>query len=197
MAWEFTKLLSPFLTVISWLLSLLKLTRHEILFQPKETYHHVRITNRHGEPQSIWLHLMVKNKGYVISRDAEASLTEIWKIKEGFSIKKLDEFKAPVKLKWAHEKYIQPIDILPNKSRRLDVCYIYENGKLMHLEAESFPSGTIKNELPPDNYVFLISVISKNCLRPAKFYFNVSWDGRWGTLKGKDYNSIFKDYKKC
>lgn len=169
--------------------------RHKIYFKPDETYDKVRLVDIPGAPWSIWLHLHVKNNGYEISKNAEGYLCEIW-VKKSNNYQKLHEFKAPVKLKWAHEKDIQPIDILPKETRRLDICYIYENNNMLYIEAEGFPSGTIKNQIPPGDYLFVIKAVSENSLIPSEFIFNISWDGQWGTIKGKKYVRSFKIYQK-
>lgn len=116
--------------------------RHKIRFISKETYHEVKLVDYPGQPQSFWLHLMVKNQGWELSRDTEGYLQEIWFRNNNRWIRKydrLDQFRAPVKLKWAHENSIHPIDILPRKSRRIDVCYICQNVNLLHIMAEAFP----------------------------------------------------------
>jgi len=187
------------LTIIGIPYAFLKLVvykaRHKIFFKSDETYDQVTLVDFPNNPLSIWLHLMVKNKGYEISKDAVAYLSEIW-IKNNNFYEKLSAFKAPVKLKWAHEKNIHPIDILPKETRRLDVCFVCQNQSILYLEAEGFPSGTIKNTLPPGDHLFIIKVISKNSLIPAKFIFNVVWNGQWGTLRGKKYLKNFRIYKR-
>lgn len=190
--------LAAILTIIGIPIFLLKLifykAKHKIYFDPEETYHEVKLVDYQNQPQSFWLHLMVENKGYEISKKAEPYLSEIWfKEKNGF-YKKLKEFKSPVKLKWAHEANIYPIDILPKEKRRLDVCYICQGENILHLMAEGFPSGTIKNALPAGDYLFFIKIISENSLTPATFIFNVICDGQWRTLKGNKYVKNFKIY---
>jgi hypothetical protein len=188
------------LTIIGIPIFILKLfvykARHKIFFDPKETYHEVKIVNHNGQPQSFWLHLMVKNKGYEISKNAEAYLSEIWIKQENNSYKKFEDFKSPVKLKWAHEASIYPIDILPKEKRRLDVCYICQNEKILYIMAEWFPSGTVKNKLLPGDYLFFITVVSDSALIPSNFVFNIVWDGQWRTLKGNKYVNNFKIYRK-
>lgn len=188
------------LTIIGIPIFLLKLffykARHKVFFDPKETYHERKSIDHEGQPQSFWLHLMVKNKGYEMSKNAEAYLSEIWvRQKNGF-YKKFEEFRSPVKLKWAHEADIYPIDILPKEKRRLDVCYICQNENILRLVAKGFPSGTIKNILAPNDYLFFLKVVSENSLTPALFVFNVIWDGQWRTLKGNKYMKNFKIYRK-
>lgn len=191
--------IAALLTIIGIPYAFLKLViykaRHKIFFKVDETYHKVVLVDFPNQPWSIWLHLMVRNKGYEISKDVEAYLSEIWS-KHNNSYKKLDAFKAPVKLKWAHEKDIHPIDILPKENRRLDVCFICQNQNILYLEAEGFPSGTIKNILGPGDYLFIIKVVSKNGLIPAKFIFNVIWDGQWNTIKGENYLKNFRIYRR-
>lgn len=192
--------LAAILIIIGIPIALLKLiiykARHKIFFRPKETYQEVKLLDYPNKPQSLWLHLMVKNKGYEISKNAEAYLSEIWFKKNDTSYKKLDIFRAPVKLKWAHEEDIYPIDILPRETRRLDICFICKNIKILYLEAKGFPSGTVKNTLIPADYLFIIKVASKNSLYPAKFILNVVWDGRWRTIRGDKYVKTFKIFKK-
>ena len=193
--------LAAILTVIGIPIIFFKLffwrARHEIYFDPKETYHEVILVDRTNKPLSYWLQLMVKNNGYEISKNVEAYLPKIL-IKKDSKFQKLEEFRAPVKLKWSHEKGIFPIDILPKESRRLDICFICKSDPILYLMAESFPSGTIKNELPIGDYVFIIKVVSENSLTPATFNFHVVWNGRWKELKGDDEYQIknFRIYNK-
>lgn len=192
--------LAAILTIIGIPIIVLKLifykAKHKIFFDPKETYHEVKLVDHAGQPQSFWLHLMVKNTGYEISKNTEAYLSEIW-IKDKIGVfKKFEEFRSPVKLKWAHEADIYPIDILPKEKRRLDICYICQNENILYLMARSFPSGTVKNTLLAGDYLFFIKVISENSLTPATFIFNVVWDGHWRTLKGNRYINNFKIYKR-
>jgi len=191
--------LAAILTIIGIPILLLKLifykAKHKIFFEPKETYYEVKLVDHQGQPQSFWLHLMVKNTGYEISKNAEAYLSEIW-IKEKTGLfKKLEEFRAPVKLKWAHEADIYPIDILPKEERRLDVCYICQNENILYLMARGFPSGTLKNTLPVGDYLFFIKVVSENSLTPSTFIFNVTWNGQWRTLRGSEYIKNFRIYR--
>lgn len=192
--------IAAIVTIVGIPYAIFKLTvfkaKHKILFLPKETYHEAMLTDRPDTPQSLWLQLMVKNKGFEISRNAEAHLVEIWTRSPKKSFQKLSEFRAPVQLKWSHEGRISPIDILPRESRRLDVCFICQGEKILNLMAEGFPSGTIKNKIPPGNYIFIIKVISKNKPAPTDFLFEVYWDGKWKTLKGKKYVRGFKMFKK-
>ena len=161
--------------------------RHKISFQPEETYHEVRLDDYPGRPQSYWLHVVVENTGYELSRNVEGYLSEIW-IKQGGTYRRLEEFKAPVKLKWSHEADIHPIDILPKARRKLDVCYIVKNVNILYLMAKGFPSGTVKNMLDPGDYVFIIKIVSENSLIPKTFLLSVAWDGAWKTLKGSQYS---------
>ncbi|MBI2086654.1 MAG: hypothetical protein HYT69_00540 [Candidatus Zambryskibacteria bacterium] len=190
---------------IPWLASLLTLiaipyaflqwmlykSKHKVVFVPSETYYEVTLVDHPNKPQSLWLHLMVKNRGFEVSRNAEAYITKIWE-KEGSKFNALASFRSPVKLKWAHEPSIAPIDILPKHSRRLDVCYICDNEEILHLMAEGYPSGTIRNALPVGNYLFEIVIVSKNALRPTRFLFLVEWDGKWENFRGKSYVRSFR-----
>jgi len=180
------------------IVSIVLKTRHKIFFEPKETYHERRLVDRADRPRSFWLHLMVKNKGYKTSKSAEGYISEIWIKKENKiwanTYSKLEEFMSPVKLKWAHELEIHPIDILPKQPRRLDVCFIVQNEPILHLVAKGFASGTIKNKLAPGNYIFMIKVVSDNSLRPTTFPFSVIWDGKWKTLQGNKYIKNFRFY---
>jgi hypothetical protein len=191
--------LAAILTIIGIPTLLLKLifykAKHKIFFDPKETYHEVKLVDHPGQPQSFWLHLMVENRGYEISKNAEAYLSEIWVKDKTDLFKKLEEFRAPVKLKWAHEADIHPIDILPKEKRRLDVCYICQNENILYLMARGFPSGTLKNAIPIGNYLFFIKVVSENSLTPSTFIFNVTWNGQWKTLNGSEYIRNFRIYK--
>jgi len=188
--------IAAFLTIIGIPIFLLKFVfykaRHKIYFDAKETYHEVKLLDHPNQPQSFWLHLMVKNNGYELSKNTEAYLSEIW-IRDNYYIK-IEDFRAPVKLKWAHEEDIYPIDILPKEKRRLDICYICENEKILHLMSKGFPSGSIKNKLIPGDYVFIIKVVSENSLTPAEFYFKVEWDGTWRNIKGSKYVKSFSLY---
>jgi hypothetical protein len=168
--------------------------KHKILFEPGETYHEVKLVDRPGEPQSFWLHLMVKNTGFELSKNVTSYLFEIWFKDKGVSFKKFKEFRAPVKLKWAHEADIFPIDILPKEKRRLDVCYICQGEKMLYLMARTFPSGTVKNTLSPGDYIFVIKTTSDNSLSPAEFLFRVIWDGKWKTMNGSEYVKDFRLY---
>lgn len=166
--------------------------RHKIFFRPEETYHEVTLLDHPRKPLSYWLQLMVRNKGFEISKNAEAYISEIWKKDKETLFQKVREFRAPVKLKWSHEGAISPIDILPRHSRRLDVCFICDGENILHLMSEGFPSGTIKNELDAGNYVFEIMIVSENSLRPSRFLFSVEWDGGWKTIKGDSHVKSFK-----
>jgi hypothetical protein len=169
--------------------------KHKIYFDPKETYHERQLSNCEGQPQSVWLHLMVKNKGFELSKKAEAYISEIWE-KENNNYKKLSDFNSPVKLKWAHEAKIEPVDIFPREKRRLDVCYICQNQKKLHLAAYGgFPSGSIKNIIDFGDYLFVIKVVSENSLTPAQFILRVEWDGEWKTITGEKYVKSFRSYK--
>lgn len=165
--------------------------KHKISFIPAETYHEVKLINHYNQPQSLWLQLMVKNRGLELSKKVEAYLSEIWKKDKG-GYARIREFRAPVKLKWAHEADIFPIDILPKESRRLDVCYVCEGENVLYLMAKGFPSGSIKNELPQGNYVFVITVVADNSLFPSSFLFEVEWSGQWKDLVGKKYVESFR-----
>lgn len=165
--------------------------KHKISFIPEETYHEVKLIDHYNQPQSIWLQLMVKNRGLELSKNAEAYLAEIWENGDG-EYKQIKEFRSPVKLKWSHESDIFPIDILPKNSRRLDVCYVCEGEHILYLMTKGFPSGSIKNELPPGKYVFVIKVVGENSLFPATFLFNVGWTGRWRELTGEKYVQGFR-----
>ena len=164
--------------------------KHKIKFQPDETYHEVIVADHPQRPLSLWLQLMVRNSGFEVSKNAEAYIANVWNIEKDLVVK-LSAFRAPVKLKWSHEGKIAPVDILPRSSRRLDVCFICQNEEILHLMAEGFPSGTIKNELPPSEYVFEIVVVSDNSLRPARFLFRIIWDGVWKNLTGQNYVKNF------
>jgi len=196
--WESTPWLQQFaalLTIVAIPYAFIKLViykaRHRVSFQPEETYQEATLLDHPSKPQSLWLQLMVKNKGFEISKRAEAYIAEIWKKEAGKAFVKVTDFRAPVKLKWSHEGKIEPIDILPRHSRRLDVCYICNGEKILRLMAETFPSGTIKNELEVGEYVFEIVVVSENSLRPARFLFNVQWDGYWKQIVGRNYLKSF------
>lgn len=196
--WELTPWLqqiAALLTIVAIPYVFIKLViykaRHKVSFQSEETYQEVTLLDHPLKPQSLWLQLMVKNKGFEISKRAEAYLAEIWKKEAGKTFIKVRDFRAPVKLKWSHEGKIEPIDILPRHSRRLDVCYICSGEQILRLMAEAFPSGTIKNELGIGEYVFEIVVVSENSLRPAKFLFNVQWDGHWKQIVGRNYLKNF------
>lgn len=169
--------------------------KHKIYFEPKETYHEVKLIDYENQPQSFWLHLMVKNSGYEISKNAQAYISDVW-VKKDNNYEELEGFNSPVKLKWAHEADIYPIDIFPKEKRRLDVCFICKGVKILHLMAKGFASGSIKNMLDPNEYLFVVRVASENGLIPAKFIFQVSWDGDWKTLSGGKYVKSFRLYKK-
>lgn len=166
--------------------------RHKISFLPEETYHEVTLLDHPRRPLSYWLQLMVRNKGFEMSKNAEAYISEIWIKDPNTSFQKVEDFRAPVKLKWSHEDTISPVDILPRHSRRLDVCFICNGERILHLMSKGFPSGTIKNELDPGEYIFEIVVISANSLRPVRFLFSVKWDGKWKTIKGRSHVANFK-----
>ncbi|MFZ2038677.1 MAG: hypothetical protein WAV11_01960 [Minisyncoccia bacterium] len=188
---------AAFLTIIAIPYALFKLifykAKFKIFFSPKETYYEVKLLDHPSRPQSYWIHLMAKNRGFEISKNTEAYLTEIWiKNEKGLNYSRIDEFRAPVKLKWAHEAQIAPVDVLPKHKRRLDVCYICEGEQILRIMAQAFPSGSIKNELLPGDYIFIIHVVSDNGLRPARFLLNISWDGKWRTLKGGNYVKPFR-----
>jgi|GEM_PF-1067435 len=168
--------------------------KHKIYFDPKETYHERKLCDHEGQPQSFWVHLMVKNKGFELSKKAEAYISEIWK-KENNNYKKLSDFNSPIKLKWAHEAKIEPIDIFPREKRRLDVCYICQDQKNLYLVAYGFPSGSIKNIIGFGDYLFVIKVVSENSLTPAQFILRVEWDGEWRTITGGKYVKSFRLYK--
>lgn len=186
------------LTIVGIPYAFLKLViykaRHKIYFDARETYHEVKLVDYENQPQSFWLHLMVKNNGFEISKKAEAYVSEIW-ILENKRYKKLQGFNSPVKLKWAHEADIYPIDILPKEKRRLDICFICKNEEILHIMARGFPSGSIKNMLEPNAYLFVVKVVSDNSLMPAEFILQVTWDGEWRTLKGDKYVKSFRVYK--
>ncbi|MFH1392376.1 MAG: hypothetical protein ABIG90_01685 [bacterium] len=174
--------------------------RLKIFFKPCETYHERKLVDCAAQPQSFWLHLMVKNKGYEISKNTEAYLSKIW-IQQtnkfwAKSCTKFDDFMSPVKLKWAHEADIYPIDILPKEQRRLDVCYIIEKDDILHIMTKGFASGTVKNILLPGSYVFAIRIVSENSPFLAKFLFSINWDGKWKTLKGSKYVQPFRLYRR-
>ena len=196
--WESTLWLQQFaalLTIVAIPYAFINLViykaRHRISFQLEETYHEATLLNHQLRPQSLWLQLMVKNKGFEISKRAEAYIAGIWKKEAGKMFVKVRGFRSPVKLKWSHEGKIEPVDILPRRSRRLDVCYICNGEQILRLMAEAFPSGTIKNELEVGEYVFEIVVVSENSLRPAGFLFNVQWNGHWKKIVGKNYLKSF------
>lgn len=168
--------------------------KHKISFEPKETYHEATLVDQPGTPQSFWIQLMVKNKGYEVSKNSEAYLSDVW-LRENGRYKRVNEFRAPVKLKWSHEEDIFPINILPRERRRLDVCYICEGQDILHIMAKGFPSGTIKNTLKPADYLFIIKTISDNSLSPAEFILNVNWNGEWKNLKGQKYVKSFQIYE--
>ncbi len=196
--WKSTPLLqqlAALLTIVAIPYAFLRLVvykvRHYISFQPEETYQEVTLLDHPSTPQSLWLQLMVKNKGFEISKRAEVYLVEIWQKEPDKTINKVKDFRAPVKLKWSHEGKIEPIDILPKHSRRLDVCYICNGEQVLRLMSEGFPSGTIKNELGIGEYVFKIIAVSENSLRPAIFLFNVQWSGKWNEIIGKNYVKSF------
>ena len=192
--------ISALLTIIAIPYAFLRLVvyraKHKISFQPEETYHQATLLDHPLKPQSLWLQLMVKNKGFEISKNAEAYISEIWKKENNKSFCKLKDFRAPVKLKWSHEAAILPIDILPKHARRLDVCFICEGENILHLMSQGFPSGTIKNEIVYGEYIFEIIVVSENSLRPARFLLNVEWDGKWKSIIGKPYIKNFTFTKK-
>ncbi len=187
------------LTIIGIPYAFLKLVfykaKHKIFFDPKETYHERELVNHPKRLQSFWLHLMVKNKGYEISKNTEAYLSDIW-IEVENKYQKLEGFNSPVKLKWAHEEDIYPINIFPKEKRRLDICYICETESILYLMVKGFPSGSIKNILEAGKYLFVIKVASENSLKPAEFIFQVFTDGSWRNLSGNKYIRSFKLYKK-
>jgi len=61
---------------------------------------------------------------------------------------------------------------------------------------QGFPSGSIKNAIEPNDYLFLVKVVGENSLTPVEFIFQVSWNGEWKTLSGNKYVKSFKIYKK-
>lgn len=167
-------------------------TKLKISFQPKETYHEVILISHPKQPQSFWLQLMIKNNGFEVAKKSEAYLSQIWRKEQKNNYKKLEEFRAPVKLKWAHEAQIFPIDILPKSIRRLDVCYICQGEQILYLMTEGFAGGTIKNQISYGSYVFEIIALSENGIKPSRFLFEVTWDGQWRTLLGDSYVKSFK-----
>lgn len=190
--------LAAFLTIVGipyaityTLIRLAYKAKHKIYFIPSETYHEAQLVDRPNNPQSLWLQVMVKNKGFEISRDAEVYMSEIWKNESGH-FQKIDEFRAPTKLKWSHEADIFPIDILPRSSRRLDVCFICEGEAILYLMTKGFPSGSIKNALGPGHYIFVLNAVSQNGLLPASFLFEVKWDGEWKNITGDSFVKSFR-----
>jgi hypothetical protein len=191
--------IASILTIIAIPYAFLKLVvykaKHKITFETKETYHEAKLIDYPSQPQSFWLHLMVENKGYEMSRNVEAYISEIW-IKKNNKYEKLKGFNSPIKLKWAHERDIYPINIFPKEKRRLDICYICQGIKILYLMTQGFPSGSIKNAIEPNDYLFLVKVVGENSLTPVEFIFQVSWNGEWKTLSGNKYVKSFKIYKK-
>ncbi|MDO8471182.1 MAG: hypothetical protein Q7S49_01050 [bacterium] len=162
-------------------------------FKENETYHEVKVIDHYNQPQSLWLHLMVRNKGFELAKKTQAYLSQVW-IKDK-TYKKLDDFRSPVKLKWSHEADMSTIDILPRHSRRLDICYICEGDNILYLVTTEHPSGTIQRRLNPGKYVFDIVVVSDNSFRPSRFLFHVNWGGKWKTIKGDSYVRSFRYVK--
>ena len=74
--------IASILTIIAIPYAFLKLVvykaKHKITFETKETYHEAKLIDYPSQPQSFWLHLMVENKGYEMSRNVEAYISEIW-----------------------------------------------------------------------------------------------------------------------
>src|SRR3989344_8298580 len=66
-------------------------TRLKISFQPKETYHEVKLVDQHNQPQSLWLQLMVKNNGFEVAKRTEAYLCQIWEKDSKNLYRKLEE----------------------------------------------------------------------------------------------------------
>jgi len=161
-------------------------------FKEKETYHEVKALDHYNQPQSIWLHLMVKNKGFELAKKTEAYLSQVWIKDKDDNYKKLEGFRSPIKLKWSHEADWSPVDILPRHARRLDICYICQGEAILYLVTNEHPSGTIQRRLAPDQYVFDIVIVSDNSFKPSRFLFQVGWDGEWKTIKGRPYVKSFK-----
>jgi len=155
--------------------------RLKLKFDPKETYHEVFEVGR--KKNSLWLHLMCENNGFVEAKAVNGFLTKVYNFDtEKCSYKENHEFRSQIILKWAHEDDFSPRNILPRDKRRLDVCFIYEDDSQLYFSTKYYPSGTAKT-LPPGKYLLEIVVTGDNINHPAKYKLCILWSGEWKGLK--------------
>lgn len=180
-------------------ISLFKLffPRLRVYFDPKETYHEVSLVNYDGTPQqgnpiSFWIHAMVKNKAFGESKKAVVYLQEVWEL-VGKSYKPLNNFNVALVLKWSHEKYVVPKNILPRAKRRVDMGHIQNNSSIFVIETEHFPSGTIR-DLGLGHYLFVLVATADNTIFPSREILKVTWNGIYKNLECNYFVHSFRRY---
>lgn len=165
----------------------------KLRFIPEETYHERLEVGR--QKQSLWMHLMCFNNGFIEARNLKGYITKIYEFNESTaSCTRNNNFLNQIGLKWAHENDYLPKNILRRSNKRLDVCFIYEDLPTLYFSTKYYPSGT-QLALAPGSYVFEIVVMGSNTA-PAKYYLHVEWQGTWKNLKqAKPLLKNFKVYK--
>jgi len=155
--------------------------RLKLKFDPKETYHEAFEVGR--KKNSLWLHLMCENNGFVEAKAVNGFLTKVYNFDpERHCYKENNEFRSQLILKWAHEDDFSPRNILPRDKRRLDVCFIYQDDSQLYFSTKYYPSGTAKT-LPRGKYKLEVIVTGDNINHPAKYNMCILWNGMWKGIK--------------
>lgn len=181
--------------VIGVPISLFKLffPRLRIYFDVKETYHERVLVDVSGTPKSYWIHVMVKNRAFGESKKAMGYLQEVWIKNDKYVL--LKDFNVALPLKWSHERLVEPKNILPKRTKRMDLGHIRDNDKRFFIETEHFPSGTART-LTPGNYLFVVIATADNTIFPHTEILKVGWDGIWKNLSCEYFVKNFRFYTK-
>jgi len=184
---EHLELLAAALIVLASLGSIYKFfikARLKIVFDPNETYHERIVEN---DQRAMFLHLIVKNNGFITARGCQSYLVKVAKLEE-----KTDEFipdkrfPAQMVLKWAHEKDFLSRPILSRDNRRMDLVFAYPNDQNLYIFTEHFPRGS-NTFFTLGTYLLKIVVISDNA-KEVSGMFKLIWDGDWKDIRIKKLN---------
>ena len=181
---EYLELIAAALIVFASLVAVYKFfikARLKIIFDPNETYHERTVENGR---QAIFLHLIIKNRGFVTARNCEGYLIKVMRFdKERHRFVFDDRFPAQLILKWAHEKDFSSKPILPRNKRPLDLVFAHPGDQNLCLFTEHFPRGS-NTFFTSGVYLVDIAVISDNA-KEVKGTFELIWNADWKNIQVK------------